>query len=143
MHTINYVAGFMFDLEMKRIALIRKCKPGWQKGLLNGIGGKIEEGESPIGSMEREFQEETGYCTKGSWTEYALLHGPDFSVHFFTTKGDIDLLKSMEEEPIIAVDLSLIGVMPQTMVENLPWLIAAAIDFLNDGRPVFIDARYP
>ncbi len=32
------------------------------KGLWNGVGGKLEPGESPEQSVIREVQEETGYC---------------------------------------------------------------------------------
>ncbi len=39
----RYVAGLMFSKDEKYVALVIKNKPDWQKGLLNGIGGKIEE----------------------------------------------------------------------------------------------------
>lgn len=47
-HTI-YVAGFLFGPMPRHnyVALIRKNKPDWQKGKLNGIGGKVEAGETP------------------------------------------------------------------------------------------------
>ncbi len=56
----EYVCGFMFSPDKKQVALIRKTKPEWQKDLLNGIGGKIESGESPHEAMVREFYEESG-----------------------------------------------------------------------------------
>jgi hypothetical protein len=34
------VAGFLFRNNDTEVALIRKNKPDWQKGKLNGIGGK-------------------------------------------------------------------------------------------------------
>ncbi len=40
--------------------MIEKLKPEWQKGRLNGVGGKVEEGEDPFDAMVREFREETG-----------------------------------------------------------------------------------
>jgi 8-oxo-dGTP diphosphatase len=42
----QYVLGFLFDPSQKDVVLIKKLKPEWQKGKLNGVGGKIEEGES-------------------------------------------------------------------------------------------------
>lgn len=41
----KYVLGFMFSTEDRgqKVALIKKLKPKWQAGLLNGIGGKIEQ----------------------------------------------------------------------------------------------------
>jgi hypothetical protein len=37
---VKYVLGFMFDEELRNVALIRKIKPKWQEGKWNGIGGK-------------------------------------------------------------------------------------------------------
>ncbi len=57
---MNYVAGFLFEPYMERVVLIQKEKPTWQKGRLNGVGGKMELGETPLQAMQREFREETG-----------------------------------------------------------------------------------
>ncbi len=43
------VAGFLFDESRERVVLIKKQKPEWQSGRLNGVGGKIEPGE--LGDM--------------------------------------------------------------------------------------------
>jgi 8-oxo-dGTP diphosphatase len=53
---IEYVVGFLFNESLDQIALIRKEKPDWQRGKINGIGGKIEENESPEQAMRREFK---------------------------------------------------------------------------------------
>jgi 8-oxo-dGTP diphosphatase len=65
----KYVVGFMFSTDLQFVALIRKNRPEWQAGKLNGIGGKIEEDESPRDAMIREFYEETGVLTASDdWT---------------------------------------------------------------------------
>ena len=56
---MKYVLGFVFNESLDKIALIRKNRPAWQKGLLNGIGGKIEADELTLDAMTREFEEET------------------------------------------------------------------------------------
>jgi 8-oxo-dGTP diphosphatase len=140
----RYVAGFMFDHERSEVALIRKAKTAWQKGLLNGIGGKIEVGETPEQAMVREFGEETGCAnTEQSFRHYALIHGAGWSVDFFYTIGDLSQLRTMEEEPIERVKLLDIHVLRSDMVENLPWLISLAIDQRDDARPSFATVRYP
>lgn len=57
---MRYVAGFLFHPQHTGIALIEKQHPEYQKGFLNGIGGKVEAQESPTEAMVREFREETG-----------------------------------------------------------------------------------
>ena len=47
---MNYCAGFLFDPEKELVVLIEKQKPAWQKGKLNAVGGKIEQGETPLRS---------------------------------------------------------------------------------------------
>lgn len=42
------------------VLLIHKDKPEWQAGRLNLPGGKVEPGELPIATAERELFEETG-----------------------------------------------------------------------------------
>lgn len=42
------------------ILLVKKDRPDWQKGRLNLVGGKIEEGETPEQAALRELQEESG-----------------------------------------------------------------------------------
>lgn len=55
----EYVLGFMFDPTLRKVLLVWKDRPTWQKGRLNGIGGHIEAGETPHEAMVREFEEET------------------------------------------------------------------------------------
>ena len=57
---LNYVAGFLFDEPLENVILIRKNRPKWQAGKLNGVGGKVEAMETNIAAMNREFKEEAG-----------------------------------------------------------------------------------
>lgn len=54
----QYVVGFIFDPQMEHVLLLQRAKAPY-KGLWNGIGGKIEPGESPEHAMVREYEEET------------------------------------------------------------------------------------
>lgn len=56
----TYVCGFLFDRSFENVLLIRKNRPEKQKGRLNGVGGKVEEGgDVPAGDGER--------VPRGSW----------------------------------------------------------------------------
>lgn len=120
----EYVAGFMF--QGTRVALIRKQRPQWQRHLLNGIGGHIEENETAMEAMEREFEEETG-CKVTDWTCYCWLSSPGFMVYFFHCRGDLSLLKTTTDEEIVICD---IGDLPFDVVPNLRWLIPMALDLV-------------
>jgi 8-oxo-dGTP diphosphatase len=140
---IKYVTGFMFDHALERVALIRKTKPAWQAGKLNGIGGKIDPGETPEEAMHREFFEETE-CSALTWRHFLNMTGArdGFSVDFFFTIGDVKALKSPEEEKVEIVEVQHIHPLRSDMIENLPWLIPLALDCLTDGRPHFVSVQY-
>lgn len=42
------------------VLLVLKDRPPWQAGMLNLVGGKIEEGETPVEAALRELKEEAG-----------------------------------------------------------------------------------
>jgi len=62
--------------------LVLKEKPAWQKGRLNLVGGKVEEGESPQEAAERELQEEAGWPAD-KMTLMGEIIGNDCVVHCF------------------------------------------------------------
>ena len=139
----NYVLGFMFSKDGADVALIRKNKPEWQAGKLNGIGGKIEVPESAAAAMVREFTEETGFKTRDfEWKHFASMQGPDFSVQCFCCRNDLTLLRSMESEPVASYRL--LDVVDSTeTIENLGWLMLVARDAFSDGRSSFARIYYP
>lgn len=97
----QYCLGFLFS-EYDHVVLIEKVKPEWQRGLLNGVGGKLEEGESGLVGMIREFEEETG-LRFDEWEERIILRGPDWIIFTYAGwwKGDppkIDVVKTGEEQ---------------------------------------------
>ncbi len=145
----NYVLGFMFSNTKQYVALIRKTHPEWQKGKLNGIGGKLMPGEKAVRAMVREFAEEAGYLTEaGQWQHFARLmgkndNGEGFVCDCFATVGPLECLDSMEEESIEMVFVPGIRVRAHDkIVDNTPALIAIALDHLHDGRPCFAYLDY-
>ena len=138
----------MFSEDKTEVALIRKQKPEWQKGKLNGIGGKCEIGEYDNFAMVREFKEETGNETsRDQWDLFCIMRGKniddeEFEVVCFFTTGDLSKLKTMETEVVEIHKLQDINPLRNDMIENLCWLISLALDGLQDGRPSYTRVEY-
>lgn len=140
----HYVLGFMFTTNFRYVALIRKQKPDWQRGRLNGIGGRVEYDERPIDAMTREFAEETGVITANrDWRCFVDMVFPGLEVHCYVAKGDVDKLRSTTEETveIWAVDQLLGCRNTEKMIENIPWLVLLAYDSVVPTGPHPYKAR--
>lgn len=120
----EYVVGFLFS-GFEYVWLICKNKPDWQKGKINGIGGKIEEGETPEQAMRREFKEEA-YADISSWKQFAVLSDDqNFRVYCFYAFSDLQV-KSMTDEKVIFCEVS---ELPYDVLPNLRWLVPMALSF--------------
>ena len=82
----RYVVGFVITTDSNCVLLVEKKRPEWQSGRLNGVGGKIEQGESPQSCMFRECFEETNVAVKPTdWRRFCIVRGGDvdpWEVHF-------------------------------------------------------------
>lgn len=140
----EYVLGFAFSKDKQRVLLIKKKRPEWQKGLLNGIGGKIEKNETAYDAMIREFQEETGIVTEhDDWTIYSVMEGDKFKVCVFSAFLDLlDAAKSMTDEQVINASVKhTLPILNREGVTNLSWLIPMALDE-NYGKGFIATVHY-
>lgn len=78
----SYCLGFLLTDDLKTVILIQKNRPDFQKGKLNGIGGSIEKGETPLQAMIRECKEETN-IEVDNFVNFADLITKDYKVHIF------------------------------------------------------------
>jgi len=122
----DWVVGFLFN-NKGEVALVSKTHPAWQAGKLNGVGGKIDDGETPAQAMQREFSEEAG-ADIAEWREFALLKVQDGQVHFFAAQGDHEL-RSMTDEKVGWYKVAEVTQLP--IIKNLAWLIPLALDKNN------------
>lgn len=122
---MKYVVGFLFDHSKTKVLLIEKNKPSWQKGLLNGVGGKVESDDKNIqDAMQREFKEETGLNIT-DWKFYCQLSGYTHfnKVYFYVAFGDLEKANQIESERLIITD---INQLPDNILYDLKWLIPLA-----------------
>lgn len=127
---LQYVAGFLFSEDSAHVVLIEKNKPDWQKGKMNGVGGKIEEGETPEQAMRREFFEEAGLDVP-SWQLFCKLNWRGGCVHFFRAIGDVNRAYTVTDEVIRRIPLEHLAIFK--IIPNLLWLIPMAMD-KNAGK---------
>ena len=127
----TYACGFLFSADRSRVLLIRKNRPAWQAGKLNGIGGKIERGETPADAMRREFREEAALDI-ATWQEVLTLSGADdagsgvaWRGHFFRAFGDIDSARGLTDEKI---EIHAVAALPRDTIPNLHWMIPLMLD---------------
>jgi 8-oxo-dGTP diphosphatase len=127
----GYVCGFLFSPDRSRVLLIRKRRPAWQAGKLNGLGGKIEPGESPLDAMRREFREEAA-AEVPDWQEVIILNGPDdagsgrgWAGHFFRAFGDLDGARALTDEEL---EVHRTSPLPPDLIPNLRWMIPLMLD---------------
>lgn len=101
------VVGFVF--RGKEVVLILKNRPDWQAGRLNGVGGRVEAGESPKEAMVREFKEETGlYIPLGFWMLSETIvfdNGVELSVFTSTISPGVQPA-SVTDEAVVVVSVT-------------------------------------
>lgn len=128
--------GFAFTADKLQVLLILKKNPEWQRGKWNGVGGKLEPGESARSAMAREFKEETGLeVPVDKWECIATRYRADDSrVYFYYTilpEGvDSDSLPDMGKDaeqasfwPVDQVQRKL-----ETVSRAVHWLIPFCLD---------------
>lgn len=128
---INYVCGFIFTSDLSKVTLIKKNRPDWQKGKLNGIGGKIESTDISIpAAMARECKEETDILIDSAdWTHFSMEQGDGWVCYFFYAVSDTEP-KTMEDEEVAqynVTDISTLSVIPN-LKELIPNAITAMIE---------------
>jgi 8-oxo-dGTP diphosphatase len=135
---LTYVAGFAFDDVLQRVVLIEKTKPDWQKGKLNGVGGKVEGSDTSLAyAMEREFQEETSVkVDKDRWKLFSTLNCNTWRVKFFVAKltpEEMLNLKTTTEETVTVRHFTSIQDIDDrsSLMSNIPWLTQMAYNALT------------
>ena len=127
----KYTLGFIFDKKCKHVLLIHKQKPKWQKGKINGVGGKCEAGETTEGCIRREVQEETRLdIPEESWAYVGTIHQEVGDVGVLVTRyhGSMAHAVTNDHEEIEWFDISKL---PDNAMSNLHWLIPLSLEKLE------------
>lgn len=123
-----YVVGFYVSPLTDEVLLIRKRRPRWQAGLLNGIGGKVEPGETADEAMAREFKEEAGLKVL-DWQLMVNMTFPVASISFYralTVSGHLRRAITKTDERIEVHNITELLWPGAQIVPNLRWLLPLA-----------------
>jgi 8-oxo-dGTP pyrophosphatase MutT (NUDIX family) len=105
-----FVIGFAFNEAKTEVVLISKNRPEWQAGLLNAVGGKIEDNDTPEYAMQREFHEETGVViAQHRWTQQAIMNFDSSDVYVLSatlSDSEMSSVDSVTDEQVDIYDVN-------------------------------------
>lgn len=127
----KFTVGFVFTPGFEKVLLVHKEKPDWQKGLMNGLGGKYEPGESAEDCVSREVEEEAGLAIPPQlWRYVGKIEAETWCVDVLCAIWDEDPAEARkcdyEEVEWVSVDE-----LPSNVISNIPWLISICQDALE------------
>lgn len=136
-----YVLGFAFVPSTNQVLLVRKKRPEWQAGLLNGIGGKIEKGETPAKAMLREGMEEAALSL--DWQYRGMLTGINDDDEYFVchvyraADEEVAQFLQMEDEALALYDI--VEYINEPHIKTLEWMIPL---LRQDPKPPSFQAHH-
>lgn len=127
----HFVCAFVRHND--HVLLVKKTHPTWQSGRWNGVGGRVEAGESMLDAMEREWMEETTLAPP-DFKEFIVLEDSEVVVHFFRATITTDKVhtlptndkgEELEWHSLIEGECEYTD--PHRAIDNLCWLIPMAM----------------
>jgi len=138
----KFVLAFIFDQTFEHVLLMHKNRPAWQDGLVNGLGGKVEAGETAVQSVSREVEEESGLKIKEEdWTFAGFVYSDSFNLDVFgcVYKGNPSDAQTLEDEPI---EWFSVNNLPNNTINNLPWLMNITLDKVKNKEFESFSVKY-
>lgn len=112
----DYVLGIVFDPAKVHTVIINKRRPKEHFGLWNAIGGAVEEGETLLEAMVREFYEETGVLIEHSeWNSFGRFqnHPTTYRSFLFTAiTRDIFCCTTKEDQHVSVIHIADLNQIP-------------------------------
>lgn len=135
---IIYTLGFAFSKDLSRLLLLKKNHPGWQSGLLNGIGGKVNSDSLSASSIELQAKNQLGIklinWKRVAWIEKlkkTTLNDYSYIIHIFAIASDKIFEAKSDTEVIHRVAPMHPIWFEEKVVPDLRYLIPMSINILS------------
>ena len=123
----KYTVSFIFNSNYSKVLLVHKLSPEWQKGRVNGVGGKYEQGETAAQCVARETEEETALVIpEKEWVYIGTIEQPQGDVGILAAQyagPESDAKQSAHE----TIEWFPVDELPANCMKNLPFLIPLAL----------------
>ena len=127
------------------VYLIRKNRPQWQQGKLNGIGGHKEIGETFDQCCAREVKEEAGIDLQSKFKHFPTMRFNDALVQaYYAVLSDEERqqVRTCTDEEIQWIPIDAIYMLRKQMIDNIPWMVLAAMNHAQSTYRPFLDVTY-
>ena len=136
---LDYVLAFLFTADAREIVLVRKTRPAWQAGRVNALGGKLLDGEAIGDAARREVREEAGVDV-AQWEEFLVWRDPEYCLRVVRAFDDAARgARTAEDQEVF---LAPVAALPQTVIDNLRWMIPLALD-RDVAMPIAVTSANP
>ncbi len=123
--------AFLFTEDRRQVVLMRRTRPAWQAGRVNGLGGALLEGEQVMAAARREVREESGVDV-GGWVEVLVWEDAEYRMHVVRAVSELArAARTMEDQEVFLAE---VHALPANVIGNLRWLVPLALD---------ADVRFP
>ena len=114
---MRVVVGIITD--NKEILLLKKNNPDWQRGLYNGIGGKVELNTTPLETITKKCQEELG-VNISNWIELdSEISSSGIEIVYFLTTLNENEIKKLQSQTDERAELFSINNLPTNILQDL------------------------
>lgn len=140
--TRMYVLGLAFSQDFSRVVMIRKNRPEWQRGFMNGVGGHVEDSDPGlIHAMSREFKEETSVdINHMRWLNFLEFGNAEWKVWCFTTtlsEQELQSVMTTTDEEVMVVSMT--NIHDIATIPNIRWMVPLAIDFFRENKYTMVN----
>ena len=114
---MRVVVGIITD--NKEILLLKKNNPDWQKGLYNGIGGKVELNTTPLETIIKKSEEDLG-INISNWRELdSEISSSGIEIVYFLTTLNENEIKKLQSQTDERAELFSINNLPTNILQDL------------------------